>query len=371
MPNLFSGPTTPSPWERFQSTRVFRSVDGLRALSIVAVILFHCDVPLPGFLGRRGFLGVSLFFVISGFLITTLLLREQRDRGMISLKKFYARRALRLFPLYYAVLLMFCVAVWVFDRQSEEGKAFWHHLVFYIFYMNNWVIGTEPGRVIFAASWSLATEEQFYLFWPSILALVRRPWIATMIILSVLAGSWILQLLVTNHTIDWGEVPNRALTSLSPAICMGCLLALALHYPRTYGWLYWLLGWQGAPVLAFAMLLLLSFCALSPTVMCLVMVALLASVVLRPDHSLGRLLENSVVRHVGMVSYGVYLLFTFVLNLGTRVLHLKHSWLRFAWTASVTFGVASLSYRYYEAPFLRLKSRFVVNDGRVNARPDA
>jgi hypothetical protein len=108
-------------YERVQKTRFFPSMDGLRCLSILAVLAFHCQIPVPGYLGQAGFLGVRLFFVISGLLITTLLLRERDSNGVISLKSFYIRRTLRIFPLYYAVLALFALSVLAFDRHTPEG----------------------------------------------------------------------------------------------------------------------------------------------------------------------------------------------------------------------------------------------------------
>jgi peptidoglycan/LPS O-acetylase OafA/YrhL len=360
---------TAGAWERFRATRIYESLDGLRALSIVAVLLYHCDVPLPGLLGARGYLGVSLFFAISGFLITTLLLREKQDLGAISLRHFYARRALRLFPLYYAVLAAFCLATLAFDRHSEAGRVFWHHLPFFMFYMNNWVIALGTTRVIFAASWSLATEEQFYLFWPSILAAVRRTSSATIVVCLVLVWTCTIQILIAHGVVDWGAVPNRIAASVPSAICGGCLLALALHDPRAFSRLYRLLGWRGAPVVALVLLLVLPVLPGEANPLPLVMVALLGSVVVRPDHALKGLFQNPAARHVGRVSYGIYLLFTLVLNVGTRLFHLQSPWLRFAWTAPVTIGLATLTYRYYETPFLRLKARFSATTPRPRVEP--
>ena len=92
----------------------------MRALAVLSVVLYHADVAaLPG-----GFLGVELFFVVSGFLITTLLLRERDQSGTISLSGFYIRRTLRIFPLYYAVIALYTVVVMVTEKGSEPGRAF-------------------------------------------------------------------------------------------------------------------------------------------------------------------------------------------------------------------------------------------------------
>lgn len=346
-------------FERFRAESYFRSLDGLRALSILAVIAFHCALPLPGLLGRRGYMGVTLFFVISGFLITTLLLRERDDTGMISLKNFYVRRTLRIFPLYYAVLLAFCAATLAFDRHTPEGTVFWHHLPFFVVYLNNWVIALGTGRTIFAFSWSLATEEQFYLFWPWAVALTRRKAVPLTIITALMFVTWTMRALVGDHTVDLGPIGNHIVTSVAPGICMGCILAFALHEPRSYRVMQRLVGWRGCSLVA--LLAVLATTALvenSDAVLLLSMTALLASVVIQPDHVLRGLLDNAGAREIGRVSYGMYLMFTLVLNVGTRVLHVQRPWLQFGWTALATLVVAHYVHRFYETPFLRLRKRF-------------
>src|SRR5262245_44922164 len=150
-------------YETYRDTKVFGSLDGLRCLSIVAVVWHHAagsmiDHPLL----RHGHLGVSLFFVISGFLITTLLLRERDRFGDISLRLFYARRSLRIFPLYYTVLLAYVLLAWLFESGSRFGQQFFHSLPAYMTYTSNWFVKMEDERVIFYFAWSLAAEEQFY-----------------------------------------------------------------------------------------------------------------------------------------------------------------------------------------------------------------
>src|SRR5262245_42024739 len=97
-------------YDEFRSRKTFASLDGIRCLSIVAVIWHHSVVGVPWLPGtERGFLGVDMFFVLSGFLIVTLLLRERDKTGAISMREFYARRALRIFPPYYALLAVLTV----------------------------------------------------------------------------------------------------------------------------------------------------------------------------------------------------------------------------------------------------------------------
>ena len=111
--------------------------------------------------------GVSLFFVVSGFLITTLLPRERSATGNISLKSFYLRRTLRIFLVYYSILGLYVILV--LERHTEPGAQFWYNLPFFATYTSNWFVPANSDRIFFLFAWSLATEEQFYLFWPWII----------------------------------------------------------------------------------------------------------------------------------------------------------------------------------------------------------
>src|SRR5689334_7860712 len=127
-------------YQRYQQSRFFPALDGLRCVSILGVIAFHSGLTNPSFFGRNGGLGVEFFFVISGFLITTLLLRERSDTGFISLKKFYIRRSLRIFPMYFTVLALYCVATLATDRHTPEGREFFHRLPIFFSFTSNWFI---------------------------------------------------------------------------------------------------------------------------------------------------------------------------------------------------------------------------------------
>jgi len=145
----------------FQKARVFSGLDGLRFLSITAVVWHHAVTDSAWFApGHYGFLGVDLFFVISGFLIVSLLLREKDKTNTISLKKFYIRRSLRIFPIYYGFILLLAAGYYFGSPNSDFGRGFLSELPLYIFYLANF------APVTFSIVWSLATEEQFYLVCP-------------------------------------------------------------------------------------------------------------------------------------------------------------------------------------------------------------
>jgi peptidoglycan/LPS O-acetylase OafA/YrhL len=143
-------------------------LDGLRAIFILLVLCVHSGIP---FMQGAG-LGVDGFFVLSGFLITCLLLQEWQQRGSISLKRFYIRRALRLLPALF-VMLAFVSLITVISLKGEGALATWRGVILSFLYVSNWVSVLFPdysiGVGLMSHSWSLALEEQFYLIWPLLL----------------------------------------------------------------------------------------------------------------------------------------------------------------------------------------------------------
>ncbi|MDQ1519575.1 MAG: hypothetical protein QOI55_648, partial [Actinomycetota bacterium] len=200
------------------------ALDGIRAFAILAVLGFHYTfrrrLLMPG-----GYLGVDAFFVLSGFLITTLLLAEHSRKSRISLRAFYARRALRLLPL-LAVVLVVAIIVNIVASPLSEGRPSRQAITAAAFYYANWFhlrpAGSELGFL--AATWSLSIEEQFYLVWPllfiGMLRVGLRKGTLFAVTLAAAAASALWRLyLVTNHPtkksfVDFyvlltGQLPRR------------------------------------------------------------------------------------------------------------------------------------------------------------------
>jgi peptidoglycan/LPS O-acetylase OafA/YrhL len=158
-----------------------RWLDGMRGVAIILVLLYHVFL-IPG-----GFLGVDVFFVVSGFLITTVLAEEWRRRGAISLRRFYWRRALRLFPALVALLLASYLYAEVF-LPREAVRAFRRELLVCAAYVSNWVHLHGVSVLTLGHTWSLALEEQFYVLWPLALLLMLRLRLSRPLILAVVAA---------------------------------------------------------------------------------------------------------------------------------------------------------------------------------------
>jgi peptidoglycan/LPS O-acetylase OafA/YrhL len=342
----------------YRASKHFGSLDGLRCLSILAVIWHHAADTHSGF-ASMGYLGVVLFFVISGYLITTLLLREQDECGQISLYQFYARRTLRIFPLYYAVLAVYVALTLFVERDGVARSQFFDHLPAFLTYTSNWFVELDTGgRVIFYFVWSLATEEQFYLFWPGVVRFAPARWLAATAIAALASVDTLLERFIANGLLSDAFLPLRIITSISTPICLGCLLAFALHHQASFERLYRLVATRWfAPAALIA--LGIAVATNAPfLVIVAVMLCLVAAVCVKPTNGLTPLLANRVVRHIGMVSYGMYLMHMLALNGARRIAPGQSGLMYFILATALSIGAATLSYQYFERPFLRLKERF-------------
>jgi peptidoglycan/LPS O-acetylase OafA/YrhL len=232
---------------QFLEQRHFSSLDGVRFFCILAV-LWHHSYPPGGLLSTRGFLGVDMFFVLSGFLIVTLLLREQSTVGWVSLRKFYARRALRIFPIYYGMLLILILAYSLFPYRTDKEASFFSVLPFYLTYTSNWSLVKAGGLGI---AWSLATEEQFYLFWPAIEKFNRKRFVYGILGLIFLINQLInFGFLngIFNSLYGSSWIQLEILHTTFTPICLGIGLAHLLHRSQSFNLILRSLGHRHAPI---------------------------------------------------------------------------------------------------------------------------
>ena len=219
-----------SSYAKFRDVRFFGSLDGLRAISIIAVIWLHSwwgtnyyDRLAATPVLRQGFFGVQVFFVVSGFLITTLLLREMDRYGTISVRDFYLRRAFRIFPAAFVFLIVVVILYW---RQMH-----WYHVAAAVLYVANMDL-TRPW--IFGHLWSLSIEEQFYLLWP--FALKKWFRFRTSVLLCVLLATPIFRTALYAFKVHNGLLGS--LPVFADQLAIGCLLAIfAPRLPKVSGYL--------------------------------------------------------------------------------------------------------------------------------------
>jgi len=368
---LGSAGSVSAAFDSFRGLRTFGSLDGLRCLSILAVIWSHAgrayEGPLASLLTRGGF-GVDLFFIISGFLITTLMLREREANGFVSLRRFYMRRALRIFPLYFAVLGLYIAMIAIAHRGRSEDAAFWSNLPYFATYTYNIKDPFFLHHGIFGHSWSLATEEQFYLLWPLLFVLAPR-WAQVGVLACVIGLDIAYSFPSQMIPLEQQPLSTRILAALSSPICLGVLLALTLHGRRGFAVLWRVLGWRWAgPVFLVGLLAALAawrqvgFLYSTPLAW-IAAVGLVGSCVIREDNAMAVVLRWKPAAWIGLVSYGLYLLHPLALGIAQRMLMklgLDGSMgvALFVGTVLVASVIAGASYYIFERPFLRLKERF-------------
>ncbi len=360
------GSLAPQSVER-SSNHDIPSLDGLRAVSIAIVVLSHSRSPLPAVIVNSGLFryliggglhGVQVFFVISGYLITTLLLREFGRTENISLKGFYLRRTLRIFPPFYAYLAVLAV-LWIGGVAWEDPTTFASAATYTIVYH------PRPQGWFVEHAWSLSVEEQFYLLWPAMLLIALRKRIALGLALFVLTAMPIFRTIyiLIFHT----AVEHDRLIVISSSIDMlvtGCLLALASRSIRFHGWCERWMNPLPVAGLAVAGLLAVPYTTakLSGTILCtalgysltaLSIAAALDYVVRRPRSIAGRILNLRALRHLGVISYSIYLwqqLFTgFQSRLGI-------------FTYAFILIAAEISFWLVEKPWMRIRARIQHRD---------
>ena len=343
----------------YRARRRFGNLDGLRFICIF-MVLWHHFTPFPyleqwmGF--RRGFLGVDFFFVLSGYLITTLLLREASETGRISLRDFYLRRILRIVPVYFFVVT--CVSsYYIFVKGRTELLEL---LPFYYLFLSNFLIEHIPLLTI---TWSLSVEEQYYMLWPLLLVLLPLR-------LLVPVSLGLIALNVAIAAGAFGEM-RRFVGPLEislPAatyapILMGSLAAIVLHHARGFAVLHAIAGHRWSVVAGFVCLGVL-FQVLPGVVKGLPNLAIhscmtfcLVALVVRENTAMSPFLQQPLVARVGAVSYGIYLYHLIALDITHRILPAESlpKWAMFIAFAILAYLIAEASFRTLERYFQRFR----------------
>ncbi len=355
--------------ESFQNRKHFLLLDGVRGIAILCVLWHHSAgaPPLDIEFFSRGYLGVDLFFILSGFLITHLLIKEKRTTGKISLANFYARRSLRIFPLYYGFIIF--MLAWNALTAPEELRKMLAPLPYYVFYVTNWA--PEGIYHFFHRAWSLAVEEQFYLLWPMtivFLGIKLSSKIAAILVMALitLSLSFSTPELIENFifNISWHLVPFRT-------ILIGCLIAVALNHQLTFGLIAKYLSHAlAAPAIG---LLTLSFIffqsgsiiGLDLIIIHILMGTFITACLVNERNYLSSFLSTKALQLTGRFSYGIYILHGLMWGPTSKVTKIipidAFSNSKFVFFILFTFGsfiISALSFYWFESFFLKQKSKF-------------
>lgn len=342
-------------------------LDGLRAVAILSVMAGHL------LYWNGGALGVDVFFVVSGYLITAILLREVGRTGRLDLRHFYIRRFLRLMPAYWLMLAVTALFVAITSVRSPIGRGLLHALT----YTTNVANAARPWDTTYPSlwefTWSLAAEEQFYLIWPLLLAAIWRVLpsphrrIASLAVPATLFGvSWLWSLELASGSPSGLRISNGPDTR-STMILVGCALAGAVQWRRHSD------GptrWSGPATYAGAVVLVAAlaafpqrtpdaFAVFAPLV-ALGTATLVAGLLAGPS-LLSRLFSWAPLVLIGRWSYSLYL-YHVLARASVRVAleawfpGLLHRY-ELILVVTLSFVLAAMSYYVVERPFLRLKDR--------------
>jgi peptidoglycan/LPS O-acetylase OafA/YrhL len=336
-------------------------LDGMRAIAAFLVVFSHFGVPLVS-----GSTGVLIFFVLSGFLITWLLLRENDERGTVSLRNFYIRRSLRIFPAFYCYAAVYFGVVLV----GRHARLVWPQALAALFYANNYyqALNGDPSTG-FSHTWSLAIEEQFYLLWPLTFVLLRGNYRRmSQLLAGGILAIWVYrEALVFVFHVHEGYI-YEAFDTRADHLLMGCLLAVVLRarmFPRFWSWIS---GRSWAAAATGAMLAIssvgesvyghvyqdgISF-ILTPVLTAVWITQLIA---LRGT-TLWGWMNWGWVRYLGRISYSVYLYQQLLVDAPKKLFAHQPAAVQLAAAVILITLTASASYFFVELPFLRLKARF-------------
>jgi peptidoglycan/LPS O-acetylase OafA/YrhL len=334
-------------------------LDAVRGIAVLLVLL-HNTNKYPAlhlqFISDNGWMGVDLFFVLSGLLITGILLDTKKSDGYF--KNFYARRCLRIWPLYYSALLFMFVIVPLL-RPSEAHTVFearsspwWAYPIF----LQNFLVPVPAGATgLLGVTWSLAVEEQFYLVWPLVVRFCTARQLRT-IAIAVICISPALRYYLSLHQV---VIYSNTFCRLD-GLMAGALLAIVLRsesfVPAKFVTRAWIAFLAAAPLA----LLIERFHArwIGFSFVALASVSFVYLALFSRQKGLQAILTNRFMVYTGTISYGMYLLQKIPTD-AAKSLHLdQHPFLVLPITAAATYALAALSWHLLEKPFLKLKRFF-------------
>lgn len=350
------------------------SLDGVRGSAVLIVLCAH----YYGVLGiANGYLGVDVFFVLSGFLITSLLLRELETHSHLSFINFYVRRTLRLLPALAIAVLLFGAIDLIFGICLPRMTVLKSMAAAILMYPSNWVRALQLWNMKeFAHTWSLAIEEQFYFIWPiTLLVLVRLFRNYSAVFLAVIVAAVAVELnrlTIVDDASNTEWIGAASQTRLQP-ILAGALAAIAIVYCESITARRALaIVAPFAIVMVIALLLFFSYNYLlwKQQAVSIAVALIILHLSIAKDSWVHRMLSVSWLTYTGRISYGLYLYhypiwFLTIHTFGDRLPWNEKQALCVLVLAPMSYLMAWASYKYAEAPLLRMKDRFRAADKDV------
>jgi len=336
------------------------ALDGIRAVAVFIVIFNHAGLPCPGGLG------VLVFFVLSGFLITWLLLKEFDRYSHVSLKHFYMRRSLRIFPAFYAYAA-FAISI---ELLLKKTHIVWTQVLCSLFYVNNYyqALYGDPNAML-AHTWSLAVEEQFYLLWPAtFLFLQRKGFDLAKSLAGAIAFVWTYRLVLVFVVHAQHRYIYQAFDTRADSLMSGCLLAILLHQGRCVRLFDWICRRQTraiAVLSAIVISVVIQFRfgpiygdSLGLAINSVLVAAFIAQMIAWRDAAVGHWLNWRWISYLGVLSYSLYLYQQIAVHPAQRIAAKLPGIVRLPTMVVVILFFALASYYVVERPALHLKARF-------------
>jgi peptidoglycan/LPS O-acetylase OafA/YrhL len=331
-------------------------LDAVRGLAVLFVLVHNTDIYPSlhlGLIQKNGWMGVDLFFVLSGFLITGTLVKAKNQTGYF--KNFYLRRCLRIWPLYYSVLLFAFVILpllrpaEVIDIFGPRSGPWWSYPVF----LQNYLVRVPTGATgVLSVTWSLGVEEQFYLVWPLVVRLCNEGQLRK-IAIGVICISPAFRYFAFLHGINIYSNPFCRLDGLMAGSLLAILVRARDFVPPRFLTLAWITLVVMVPLAVLIDTLNARWLTFSAVV--LASSALVYLALFSRQKLLQALLRNRILVYTGTISYGIYLLEKIPVD-GAKAFHLEiFPLLAFPAAVVATYAMAALSWRFLERPFLRLK----------------
>jgi len=347
------------------------SLDGWRAIAIIFVILGHAKFTVAPnslyYYFAETFiyaeLGVRIFFVLSGFLITTLLIKERIRFGTINIKNFFIKRVLRIFP----VLYLYMLVIFILNYHLNLGLVK-DNFLGPLLYLNNFTFFT--GTWLTGHTWSLAVEEQFYLIWPFLFSvLTKNLWLFCLLMISLVPFLKILYYFKP----DTYEATLGPFITNADAIFSGALIAI-LSFKNIFKTSQKIWNIKGLDLVFILIIFVSMFCVhrgmaglifypMGSTICNVMICLLLIRTLLNNQSLLFRLLNRRILVHIGLLSYSLYIwqqLFIVPINMYGGRFNL----FIFPLNIVLAFAAAYLSYNLFEKYFLHFKTQFIKNSNR-------
>ncbi len=343
------------------------ALDGLRCVAVIGVLISHFS-PTLGKFAEWGPWGVRLFFVLSGFLITRLLLEARmkmesgRLAGRSAVRGFFIRRIFRLWPVYFA-----CLAVVYFFNVVPTRETIWWHVLMvtnqYVFHSQGW-----PGML--SHFWTLAVEQQFYLFWPFVILFAPKNRLNLLLLTVLLAGPFSREIILAFRWSDLSSI-------YTPLPCCLDFFAVggAIAWGHQSGWLdrfatlprlrllllpaaAWML--YGSILKSTGSVFPAYWAVFDPLIQALGFAVLIIYILRNPNGFAGRFLSLPACVYIGGISYGLYIVHNFMHWFGPAVLrhttgmsHLPNEPLQVIYYIALSVAIAAVSHRFFEEPVRR------------------